>query len=66
MFYKVMIYQGTNLCANASTYIDTKNIQFLTIFSIEFDYFAPKLSNLELIQRENIAYNYLLLVYELL
>ena len=57
MFYKVMMYQGTNLCANASTNIDTKNIfQFLRIFSIEFDYFAPKLSNLELIQRENIAY----------
>ena len=52
-----MMYQGTNLCANASTNIKTKNIfQFLTIFSIELDYFAPKLSHLELIQCENIAY----------
>ena len=54
MFYKVWMYQGTNLCANASTNVNTKIIfQFLTIFSIEFDYFAPKLSHLELIRREN-------------
>ena len=34
MFCNVMMYQGTNLCANASTNIDTNYIfQFLTIFA---------------------------------
>ena len=50
------MYQGTNLCANASTNIDTKNISNSNDFSMEFDYFAPKLSHLELIQTENIEY----------
>ena len=57
MFCKIMIYQGTNLCANASTNIDTKYIFPISDdFSIKFYYFALKISNLKRIQHENIAY----------
>ena len=52
-----MMYQGTNLCANASTNIDTNYIfPISNDFCVKFDYFAQKISNLKHIQHENIAY----------
>ena len=56
VFIQDMNYQCAKLYTNISTNMDTTNIfQFLTIFSIEFLLFYPKIANFWSIQLGIIA-----------